>query len=201
MRWRNEAGFTLIELLVVVALFGLISVMLFGGFRFTIRAVTSGTHFMDRAAELGLAADVLRRELGDAQPLPERGGAGATLFDGTREKVMFAGLPPAYFAQGGWHQLQVGVERMGGRRALTLRWQLIDAATAPMQMQHPSVLVADIVGADFAYYGAIGSETSPAWHDQWNGRDGLPMLIRVRMRFADGAFVPDLIIAVRPAIP
>jgi general secretion pathway protein J len=197
MRRRKDAGFTLVELLVVVALFGLISVMLLGGFRFATRAVTRGTLFIDRAAEFGLAADVLRRQLGDAQPLPARGGTDATLFDGTRDGLTFASLPPAYLAAGGWHRLEVRVEQIAGRRALTLGWRLIDADTAPMQ--RPSVLIADIAGADFAYFGATASETVPDWHDRWSGRDGLPMLIRVRIHFADGVFTPDVIVAVRPA--
>lgn len=190
-------GFTLIELLVVIAVFGLLSVVLGGGFRFAERAIAIGTGRVDRAGDLGLTDSFIRARLADARPLPDPAAKDAVLFDGAPDKVSFIGTPPAYLARGGFHAERLTIENRSGVRRLVFSAVPLDGEAA----EPSSVLAEGIRSADFAYFGRVAANAPPAWHDRWSGEAGLPALIRLRLVFADDSVAPDLVVAVRPAGP
>ena len=68
------AGFTLIELLIALALFGLISVVLFGGLRFGTRAWEAGNAHAERLEEVQAVQALLRRHIAQAVALEATGG-------------------------------------------------------------------------------------------------------------------------------
>ncbi|HEV2673305.1 MAG TPA: prepilin-type N-terminal cleavage/methylation domain-containing protein [Aliidongia sp.] len=189
MKRSAAAGFTLIELLVVLAIFGLMSAMLSGGFHSLSHIVETGNRRVDRTAQLTLTANFLHRVVADARPLPD--GADRVMFEGTEDAVRFVGAPPVALAKGGFHMLQVDVE--GKPHQLVFR-------SGPMGDTRParSILLDGVADARFAYFGRL-LRTQPAnWHDQWPGTAGLPQLIRLRVTFTDGSSAPDLIVAPRP---
>lgn len=200
---RRSQGFTLVELLVAITLFALLSTLLFGSLRFGTRATDSGTARMERTAELAAATNFLRNQLSDAQPLPmsEGGGTQSVAFDGEPDSLEFVGLPPAYLAPGGWHVLQLLAERRGRQSRLMLRMRLIftDGRSAGVSDARSSVLLDRVKAVEFAYFGALENEEKPQWHERWQGAARLPLLVRLRITFADGEEVPDLIVALRPA--
>jgi hypothetical protein len=189
----------LIELLVVLAVFGLLSVILFGGFRFVSGTVTAGTARLDRAEQFRLAASFLRSQLADIRAFPDvdTGDRAAVAFMGEPEAVSFTAAPPAYLAPGGFHALRIALE--SGSR-LVLRWRgapgeaTLDAPAIP-----PSVLFDGVADAAFAYFGARSPREAPDWQESWDGTGGLPRLIRLRVTYADGAPVPDIVVAVKAA--
>src|SRR5579872_2525053 len=93
----GSSGFTLIELLIAITLFALLSVMLFGGLRFGMRATERGTARMEWSAELAAATNFLRSQLADAQPLPRTDSDGNQViaFEGAPDSLVFVGQPPA----------------------------------------------------------------------------------------------------------
>ena len=190
----RAAGFTLVELLVVLAIFGLMAALLSGGLHSLGRSVGTGTDRLDRTAQLTLTSNFLHRIVADARPLPDPAGEG-TVFEGGEAALHFVGAPPAALAKGGFHMLLLDVEAQGARRQLVLRSQALGDSRAPSR----SILVDDIAGARFAYFGRTTQAEPPGWHDQWSGASGLPELIRLRLTFPDGASAPDLVIAPRPA--
>jgi len=199
------AGFTLVELLVAITLFALLSVALFGGLRFGLRATAAGTARLDWSAEIAASAGFLRAELADAQPLKksEGGDQPTVAFEGTADSVEFVASPPARLAPGGWHVLRLALERGpgGGRLVLTSRLVRDDAGDAGPAEADRSVLLERVATLDLAYFGATQDGDTPAWHDRWQDAAALPALVRLRLGFADGGQAPDLIVALRAAAP
>jgi general secretion pathway protein J len=192
----GSAGFTLVELLVVIAIFGLLSVILFGGFRFATRTVTAGTVRLDHTEQLALVTGFLRRELADVRPFPV--SAKAVAFTGEANAIRFIAAPPTYLAPGGFHALRIAAENSG---QLVLRWEAMpDDATEEAPAIRPSVLLDGVTDAAFAYFGAVGVRRAPDWQDDWDGARGLPLLIRLRLTFADRMPAPDIVVAARPAV-
>lgn len=201
----GSRGFTLIEMLVALTLFALLSVMLLGGLRFGTRATSAGTAQQEWSAEIATTANFLRNQLADAQPIDISGNTAqpAIAFDGSADSVEFVGLPPAHLALGGLHKFTITVEKNdAGVRQLVVIWRLIrsDGTTTTLSDPHRSVLLDRVAAVEFSYFGGSTSDETPDWHDSWNEMPQLPLLIRLRIAFADGKHAPDLIVALRTAV-
>jgi general secretion pathway protein J len=201
----RDAGFTLLELLVAVTLFALLSVVLFGGLRFGIRASEIGTARLDWSAEIAAASGFLRNQLADAQPLERDSGGDQKVvaFDGEADSVEFVASPPAHLAAGGWHVLRLALERARDGNRLVLSWRLVrgDPDATEASPAQRTVLLERVASVELAYFGAPNEGDAPAWHDRWQDAAVLPALVRLRLGFADGRQAPELLVALRAAAP
>jgi general secretion pathway protein J len=199
----RSRGFTLVELLVALTLFALLSVLLFGGLRFGMRATESGTARLDFTDEIATASGFLRSQLADAQPLEKDDGAGrkSVAFEGEADSLEFVALPPAFLAGGGWYTIHLGVERADGHDLLVVRWRLVrqDQTSEAVSQPQDSVLLDRVRTVEFGYFGVLVDGDLPSWHAQWRDANLLPALVRLRVGFADGRQAPDLIVALRAA--
>lgn len=198
-------GFTLVELLVAVSLVALLSVLLFGGLRFAMRAADAVDDRVDDAAQIAVAYNFMQNELADARPLPVAPDSTESVvnFTGAPDGISFVAVPPPYVALGGFHLLHVGLEGEGQDRQLVVSWQAVPrgpVATGPAMLQ-PSLLLDGVQSVDFAYFGVADPNRPPEWTDHWTGRRALPQLVRLRVAMADGWQAPDLIVAPRLAGP
>ena len=206
---RREGGFTLVELLVGLALFSLISVLLFGGFRFGLRAWESGSDRIDRTSRVELVQSLLRRELSQAflpklvAPAEDRGTVSA--FAGTGDTMSFVAPLPTHGGTGGLYVLSLSKRQAGRHTYLSLGWRMFrpdEMGAGTFKADDESTLI-DIAGLQFAYYGNLDRDGAAGWFDQWLGIGSLPQLIRVRVSFPPGdpRQWADLVIAPRLYVP
>ncbi len=204
-KWR-AGGFTLVELLVALVLLGFISVLMLGGLRFGARAWEAGDARIERIADVQVAQRFLRRQIAAARPLASRQDDQSSVIgfagDGTRMRLI-APLP-AHLALGGLYRVSLFVDEHDGRERLMLAWQLYqsedDDGARPVEGQE-SVLVDDVAEVEFAYLRAAAEGGDTEWVDRWEGKRGLPVLVRVEISFDDddGRTWPPLIVA--PMVP
>ena len=200
-RKRRAGGFTLVELLVALIVLGFISVLMLGGLRFGARAWEAGGARIERVADVQVAQRFLRRQIAAARPLASRqdGHATAIGFEGDGEEMRLIAPLPAYLALGGLYRISLFVDEHDGRDRLMLTWQLHqsekDDDIRPAEGQE-SVLIDDVLDVEFEYF-ALGPEDGDGeWLDQWVAEDGLPALVRVRVKFDedDARRWPELVI-------
>jgi general secretion pathway protein J len=200
---QREAGFTLIELLVAIALIGLLSVVLFGGLRFGVRATERTTAAADHSSQLALAFGVLQSQLGNAQPFPASPEPQnhQIIFDGLPTQLEAITTAPSFLAAGGFFRLRLAAIGDSGQVRLVSEWgnpprRGQNTSEATLQ---PSILLEHMRAIRFAYFGKTDPEDPDDWHDEWQTVTTLPKMIRLRVQFSDGWQAPDLIVAPRLA--
>lgn len=195
-------GFTLVELLVALALLALMSTLL-------LAALHGGRRVLDAAerqqSELPVdAAQALLRELlSGARPVNARPNAAAQAlptFSGASDQVVFTTLLDKRGQYGGLYEatIMLGPSSHEASRALILDLRLqrrgADAAAAGEQTRH--VLLEGVRDLKLAYYGRLGDDAAPRWHEEWRDRQRLPSLITVRSSFSEGSTrrFPDMLV-------
>ena len=195
-------GFTLIELLVGLTLMALISVILFGGLRFGVRAWETGGERIEQVSRVEMVQNLLRRQVSQARRLPQAADAGSVApFVGEAESLVFIAPLPVHRGIGGSYLFRLTRRESDGRSDLALAWQLYRPELLTGGLAEPdeeATLLEDIVGVELAYYGAVDQGQPMQWWDTWDGARGMPQLVRLRIEFPPGdqRRWPDLIIRI-----
>jgi general secretion pathway protein J len=203
-RQRRARGFTLIELLVGLSLMALMSVFLFGGFHFGLRAWEVGGTRLEQMNDAELAQGLLRRLLSQAYlaAIPEPGDPRAPLstFRGTAGELVFVAPLPVHRGIEGQYAFTLATEPVDRAARLVLRWQLYRADGAmnePDALADSAEVLGNVASIRFAYFGQTSPATQPQWIETWDGMLGLPKLIALHVEFPPGdpRIWPDLIVA------
>jgi general secretion pathway protein J len=189
----RESGYTLVEMLASLIIVGLAGAMMLSG-------VTTGRRVWERADAANAIGEsisgsqmVLRERLERAYP--------ATRYDkiptyadffGAENAVTFLSPPRDIAAPQALQRYTLGLAANGD---LVLS-DLSDVAIDPKGPGTPLVLLHNVQQLDISYYGVVPPDKAPAWHDKWQGRPALPLLMRIRVQFPpdDPRGWPDLLI-------
>lgn len=194
-------GFTLVELLVALTLMALLSVLLSGGLRFGMRVWEAGGDHIEQAGRIETVQSLLRRQVSQARlpPLANDAAPVAT-FLGTSDQLTFVAPLPAHRGIGGSYLFRLSAPTHDGRKDLSLAWRIYrpDPYADSSPSEDETTLLKDIAEIEFSYYGARGPEQPIQWWDGWDGGNGRPILVRLRVEFPPGdqRRWPDLIIRV-----
>lgn len=184
-----SAGYTLVELLVALTLLGFIAVFLSGTFRFGARAWDASEQAIDRIGQVDAVQNLLRRELSQAILLSFVRAAAEpeAVFAGTVDQVRFAAPLSIHREDAGLYVIELGVNDAASQGDLMLRWQVFrpDRSAGDPPTADPVVLLRDVSGIRFAYFGRLGEEIDADWHTEWRDVAALPDLIRVDVEFPD----------------
>ena len=200
----RRAGFTLVELLVSMVVLALVAVVMTGGLRFVLRAMSSTDSRREAMEELTLGLSVLRGELERAEPLMVKSGKRElVLFSGGPDRMRFANVEPPYLGGPPYLAYEYAVvPDDGGIYRIELR-------RAPLDPAAPDLAVVEAGGARtvlrvgqelrFTYFGKLGERDEASWRESWPVGPKLPQAIRLAAG-EDPAW-PELVVAMRVLAP
>jgi general secretion pathway protein J len=203
-RHRRARGFTLIELLVGLSLMALMSIFLFGGFHFGLRAWEVGGTRVQQMNDAELAQNLLHRLLSQAYletiPDPSDPQASLSTFRGTARELVFVAPLPAHRGIEGQYAFTLASEPDGRAAQLVLKWQLYRAdgtISGTEALADSAEILENVASIRFAYFGQVTRDRPPQWMETWDGALGLPRLIALHVTFPgdDPRIWPDLIVA------
>ena len=201
MTRRAQSGFTLIELVVALVLLGAMMSLLYSGLTFALRSWDAGDANGRRAADRRVGENFLRRELSETFPMRWKDATALRYaFDGQDQVLRFVSTRAAGVAQGGLALVQVDVEadpKDPKAKNLVMRRAVATGDVAdfsPLERAAPSILVEDVDGVAFSYFGSENDFTEPGWSDQWKLDFRMPAMIRVRLHDANGTDFPEMLV-------
>jgi general secretion pathway protein J len=184
--YSKPAGFTLIELLVALAIFGLLMVGLAAGVRYGIKAWGHETRLAGASDDLDVTDRALRRLVQSAEA--------DAVVTGTAGQLVWTGLLPP---SGERAELMLTIAS-GGSLVLRSVPDPHVERLGPPPAAVETVLLDGVEGIDFYYWQDKGPG-GPGWQRTWKA-DGMPRLLRVHLRFAEGdpRHWPDFVLAPMP---
>lgn len=193
---------TLIELLIAMALLGLILLVLFSGMRLGTRSWDSADSY---AENLGLARVLerfLRAEMSQVMPYRWK-MTGQVAFSGERQSMKFVAPLPSRLGNNGDSMISLDIEKSGDGSRMVWRYGPLrqDAADFSSLEEAKSHVLVDGISTSrvsevwFSYFGAEKPGEAKHWVEQWDGKNGLPQLIRVQAKLTEGREWPDFVVA------
>jgi general secretion pathway protein J len=183
MRRSGMWGFSLLEVLSALALLSLLLLGVFYGIRTATHSVNSGSVAMELNDQARSLQQFLRRDLLQARALPWRKDArdNGIVFEGEPRRMRFVASLPGYLDRAGPQLQTLALSDDGKGR---LRLELGSAPMAPGAAGvdvEPEVLVADLGGGRFRYYGREREGMEAQWRDRWNIVGRMPELVSIEL--------------------
>jgi general secretion pathway protein J len=189
----GDGGYTLAEMLVSLVIVAMAGSLMLAGIT-TARRVWQQADAATTAGELVAGAQMLLRErLERAYPATRYDKIPTYAdFTGAENGVSFLAPERDIHAPSGLVRYTLQLAQNGD---LVLS-ALSDLAPDPHAAGAPLVLLHNVQQLDIGYYGVVPPDKAPAWHDQWQGRPVLPLVMRIRVQFPpdDPRGWPDLLI-------
>jgi len=199
MRARG-AGFTLIELVIALALMGVMVLFMYSGLAFGLRGWDAADTNGRRTADRRIAENFLRREVAELFPMRWKDPLVLRLaFEGKPDLLRFVSVRPAGISVTGLSLVGVSAEQDTAKRTRNLVMRRASPGDeqkdfGPLAQGEATILFDDIDSVAFEYYGAENDFTDPSWVDAWEWPGRIPQLIRIRVRTADGSYLPEMIV-------
>jgi len=207
-RGASARGMTLIEALVALALMAILSVGLLTTFRVGGRAYAQVSRLDASARDTVSVQQFLRRALESAYPLHPHPGRLTTEYglEGSEQTLSFLAPMPESSGSAGHYRYELVLESAGtDSKNLVVRWSPARTGSGadPTDTQHSEVLLERIDSLEWSYLETLdptsGLPVSPRWLPIWGGTSGLPMLVRLKVRFrpGDARSWPEFVVAPR----
>jgi general secretion pathway protein J len=202
-------GFTLIELMVALALFAMLSGILFGSLRLAGRSADAGEEKAQASSGMRLASDYLREQLTSQHPQRMRKMLEfPILFGGTGEELRYAATLPGRVGVGGMWYYKLALSNVPGKEQTALVLERVmpdlDAPSMPSfgSDAERSVLADDIKALKIAYLGrdrGASADQAPTWRNRWDDTQLLPILVQIEVIPRRGEPWPPIVVAPRAA--
>ena len=200
-----RSGFTLIEMLVGLALLGLMTLVLFGALRFSIRSWDRAEMKTMQVIDLRIVEGLLRREIGTAFPLRiGQVNENRIAFEGDGKQVHFVTALPAHLSGGGLSlvALELVEDRSEAKpdppgKMLVLKHVIPDGDTrdfSALDKSDQSVLLKGLDDVEFEFFGRDNDQTEASWRNQWSISARTPALLRAKIKFAGSDEVREMLL-------
>lgn len=198
---HRQRGFTLLELLIAMTLMGLVLGLLYGGLRLGARSWDAGEQRAERINEMQAVHDFIRRQIRQSLEVFRNTRQGRVLaFQGESRRLLIVAPMFEYLGQGGLYYIEFDVLQDVDGDVLRMRWHPFqpgapDGSENDIDIQdaEETILLSDVTGVEWAYFGIDSVGEEPEWFDEWDNPLQSPSLIRLSLTIREAAW-PDLVV-------
>ncbi|MGR8930090.1 MAG: prepilin-type N-terminal cleavage/methylation domain-containing protein [Gammaproteobacteria bacterium] len=204
MSLMRRNGFTLIEVLIAMTLLSLMVVLLFSSLRTAAQSWTAGENKVVEVNNKAVVYQFFKSHLNAMRPLPMFPDATnpevalQQAFQGYTQSIRFVAALPAASARKGLQLFTIALNPDDRSMLMVSLVPYREAdADADRGPDKPEVLLENVDGLKFSYYGKMEDVAPLQWRDEWTQADRLPSLIKVSIALGDGSDWPDMVFAPR----
>ncbi len=183
-------GFTLVELQIALALFVMMLGVLYGGLHIAQASQGAVSGSTERQLDRRVMDDRLRRQLAGIVPVRlEREQGADLLFTARNDTLRYLTTLPMHAGVGGLYWSSLEVADKGDEPNLMLVYCSVDwdrlARGSCAGEPERSLLMSGVKEIRFAYFGRVSEDAADLWHETWDSRTTLPVLIRITLALVD----------------
>ncbi len=179
---KNKDGFTLLELLITTSLIAMMGLAIYAAFAKGVAVWELGNETDKQEKEIRFALDKMAAELRNSFNFSR------IVFGGTKEQIEFS----TYIVT---HPATEGSRTEPGRvtyffdpaRNALLRIQERYVDIFQEERPEPKEFIAQLTGFEFGYYYFDPANNVYGWMDSWEGRNDLPLGVKINLKLKDGA--------------
>jgi len=193
-------GFTLIEVLIAMTLLSVLVVLLFSSLRTAAESWNVGERKVAEVNTKAVVYQFFKHHLTSIRPLPMLNDEqnflpeNQQVFQGFPQSLRFVAALPAASARKGLQIFTIALDPENQSTLLvTLRPYRQTDADVDVEPVRPEVLLENITGLRFSYFGKTEDVADQMWRDEWRIADRLPRLIKISIRLVDGSYWPDMV--------
>jgi len=201
IRLSRTAGFTLIEVLIAMTLLSVMVLLLFGSLKIGADSWERGEHKTANVNDIGITYNFFQSYLASAIPLfkhPDEDNR-ALSFQGQAQRLEFVSTFPASLNRGGLQLFSIYPVQDAEGSHIKVNVSPFDPDSEDVaEQQNPDNevdLISGVASFDLEYWQGESGEGN--WEDQWQDRDFMPRLVKIKIGLTNGSFWPDMIISLR----
>ena len=197
---KINAGFTLIEVLIAMTLLGVMVVLLFTSMKICADSWQKGEDKISQVNDIAVVYQFFQHHVGTAKPVwndfSEENQDFA--FQGKSHELQFVSAFPASAKKSGLQLFSLNlIKDDDGQRLQVSIIPFYPAAKGEEWRKEEVTLLDHVRNLSLSYFALDESQTEGVWQGEWLEQETLPRLVKVKLETDDGAYWPEMIIALK----
>jgi len=184
---QRSKGFTLLEIMVAMTVLSLIVTAAFGALRLGQRSWETGLNQTAKTENLRTVTGALQRIFSQALPLSWKEKTETTIaFEGDDQYLRFIAPAPQHHGATGLFEYTLTLKPLALNNQLMLYYRLHDpdrkGFAADDVDRQEVILVENLAGVSFNYYGSAEAKAPLQWHSFWNNdAETFPAMVNIQL--------------------
>ncbi len=198
---RKLSGFTLIEVMLAMTLLSIMVVLLFSSLKIGAESWNKGERKIAQVNEKAVVYQFFKRHLPSVQPLWDEFLADKRQFSfqGERDKLQFVSVFPASAGRKGLQLFNVVFDKAEQGIVKVILKPFYPTIDNEDWQSEEVVLLENVETFELAYFAKEDNAIDGVWSDNWQEKQSLPALVKIKLELADKSYWPEMVFALKLA--
>lgn len=196
-------GFTLLEVMIAMTLLSIMVVLLFSSLRVGAESWDKGERKIADVNEKAVVYQFFKRHLTATRPLWDDFSDDDRVFSfqGEGDKIQFVSVFPASASRKGIQLFEVAYDRADkGSIVISLK-PFYPTASEEEWEQENEILLTNVKKFEIEYFDIDLEAKDGEWIDDWQGKERLPALVKIKIVLKDHGFWPEMVFDLKLSAP
>ncbi len=194
----KQSGFTLIEVMLAMTLLSIMVALLFGSLKICAESWNKGEAKIAEVNEKAVVYQFFKRHLPSVRPLwddfSDEGDRWFS-FQGTRNKLQFVSVFPSSAGRKGFQLFEIKFEHQDEGQIKVILSPFYPSLDGEQWEAEEVVLLEHVKSFKISYFAKETTDSNGVWVDNWQEKQNLPSLVKIKIELNTPSFWPEMIFA------